>query len=309
MSVIAIVGPGAVGGIVAAHLIAAGAHAAALCARTPFDSLEVELPDGATLRANPRVLVTPAPLPSPPDWLLVATKAYDVEGAVSWIRALAGPATRVAILQNGVEHIERFRPHVPVGRLVPVMVDIPAERTAPGRVRQRGGALLRAADDANGRDFIALFASTAIDAATTTDMLTTLWRKLALNAPGAVNALLLKPTGIVREPAIAELMRGMILEVVAVARAVGARLDDSLADRILAGQRGAPPDGINSLHADRLAGRTMEVDARNGAVVRAGLRHGISTPLNTMALTLLEALQPVRPFLTGGSFGTGSGEQ
>jgi 2-dehydropantoate 2-reductase len=38
----------------------------------------------------------------------------------------------------------------------------------------------------------------------------------------------------------------------------------------------------------------MEVDARNGAVVRAGRRHGITTPLNEMALTLLEALQPGR---------------
>ena len=89
-----------------------------------------------------------------------------------------------------------------------------------------------------------------------------------------------------------ELMRGMILEVIAVARAEGAKLEDNVADQIIEMMRGSAPDGINSLHADRLAGRRMESDARNGAVVRAGRRHGIPTPLNSMALTLLEALQP-----------------
>jgi 2-dehydropantoate 2-reductase len=299
MSSVAIIGPGAIGGTIAAHLFATGVHTVTLCVRTPFDSLEVGLPDGTTLRANPRVLLSPVPLSSPPDWLLVTTKAYDVAGAAAWIRALAGPATRVAILQNGVEHIERFKPHVALERLLPVMVDLPAERDGPGRIRQRGRSVFRVPSNELGREFLRLLDGTGFDAATSEDFLSVLWRKLALNAPGAVNALLLQPTGIVRDDAIADLMRGMILEVIAVARAEGAQLDESLADRIIENQRKAPVDGVNSLHADRLAGRTMEVDARNGAVVRAGLRHGIPTPLNTMALTLLNALQPTAPVALG----------
>jgi 2-dehydropantoate 2-reductase len=96
----------------------------------------------------------------------------------------------------------------------------------------------------------------------------------------------------VHDPDIAALMRGIVLETVAVANAEGANLDTSLADKIIENQRKAPRDGVNSILADRMAGRTMEADARNGAVVRAGLRHNIPTPLNTMAFTLLQALQP-----------------
>lgn len=107
-----------------------------------------------------------------------------------------------------------------------------------------------------------------------------------------INALLPQPTGVVQQPAVAELMRGIMLEVIAVARPEGAKIDDALADEILAAMRRAGPDGVNSLHADRAAGRPREADARNGAVVRAGRRHGIPTPLNRMALTLLEALPP-----------------
>jgi 2-dehydropantoate 2-reductase len=66
-------------------------------------------------------------------------------------------------------------------------------------------------------------------------------------------------------------------------------LEDELTEKILANCRAAPPDSMNSLHADRAAGRPMEVDARNGAVVRFGRKHGIPTPLNEMAATLLAA--------------------
>ena len=40
------------------------------------------------------------------------------------------------------------------------------------------------------------------------------------------------------------------------------------------GSYGAPVDGLTSMLCDRRTGRTLEVDARNGAVVRAGARHG-----------------------------------
>ncbi|HLJ78963.1 MAG TPA: ketopantoate reductase C-terminal domain-containing protein, partial [Acidobacteriaceae bacterium] len=75
-------------------------------------------------------------------------------------------------------------------------------------------------------------------------------------------------------------------------RAEGAKLSDSLGEEILAQYRAQPPDAVNSLLADRLAGRRMEVAARNGVIVRRGEKHAIPTPLNRMAVTLLEAQQP-----------------
>jgi len=37
----------------------------------------------------------------------------------------------------------------------------------------------------------------------------------------------------------------------------------------------------------QIAGRPMEIDARNGVIVRLGERHGIPTPYNRMAAALL----------------------
>jgi 2-dehydropantoate 2-reductase len=88
----------------------------------------------------------------------------------------------------------------------------------------------------------------------------------------------------------------MVRECIAVGRAAGATLDDSIVEAVVDGARNAPADSINSLLADRMAGRPMEIDARNGAVVRLGRKHGIPTPLNEMAVALLVAAQDARSF-------------
>jgi 2-dehydropantoate 2-reductase len=292
MSRIAVVGPGAIGGTVAAWLAQKPALEVTLCARTPFETLVLQAPK-RRIEARLPVLADPGQA-APADWVLVCTKAYDVRGAADWLDRLVGPHTRVAILQNGVEHIDRFAPFAPPARLLPAVVNIPAERTAPGRILQRRHGAILVPDGKDGDDFVGLFADAAIAVSTTCDFLSVAWEKLTLNCTGAVNALVLQPNGVVNAPGIADLMRGLMDECIAVGRAEGATLGDDLPERVLDGCRGGPPESINSMHADRLAGRPMEVDARNGVIVRLGVRHGIPTPLNALMVTLLEAAQ-VRP--------------
>lgn len=288
MPTIAIIGPGAIGGILAAWLAQDDANTITVCARTSFDHLEVETPT-AVISAHPRVLTDPRDA-TPVDWIFITTKAYDAAGAATWLPGLRGDHTRVVVLQNGVEHVERFAPHVPTDVLVPAVIDCPAERTAPGRMRQRGTSWIVVPDSANGREFTSLWTKTNFDV-TTGDFITRAWAKLCINAPGAISAILLKPTGVIHVEPIPELVRGMARECIAVGRAEGAVLGDEIAEQVVEGMRRAHPDGLNSLVADRMAGRPMEVDARNGAVVRFGQKHGIPTPLNEMAVALLLAAQ------------------
>jgi 2-dehydropantoate 2-reductase len=86
-------------------------------------------------------------------------------------------------------------------------------------------------------------------------------------------------------------MRDLVRECVAVGRAEGAKLDDALPDEIVErAKRGSKTSG-NSMYADRLAGRPMEIDARNGVIVRLGRKHGIAAPMNALMVALLEAAQ------------------
>jgi 2-dehydropantoate 2-reductase len=288
MSRIALVGPGAVGGVIAAWLCQTGRHEVTLCARRPLPELHVETPHGP-LVARPVVLTGPADA-QPVDWVLVATKAYDAAGAATWLQGLAAQGAPVAILQNGVEHRERFTPWLPAEQIVPVMIDCPAERTTPTHIRQRGVAKIVVQDDARGREFVALFAGTPVEATTTPDFKSAVWRKLCVNSSGVINALLLQPAGVMHDAQLGDLLKAMVEECMAVGRAEGAVFEDGLPDKILAGQRAAPPDSMNSIHADRAAGRPMELDARNGVIVRLGRKHGIPTPYNEMAVALLAAM-------------------
>lgn len=288
MTRIAVIGPGAIGGTIAAWLCQNPQHQLTLCARTPLARLEVATPQ-RTLVVTPHVITDPNHA-SAVDWVLVATKAYDAIGAARWFPRLLTPHTRIAILQNGVEHVARFSPFAPAGRLVPVIVECPADRVSPDQLRQKAPASLVVPAGAAGADFVALFAGTSIDARTTADWTTAAWRKLALNAAGAVSAVTLQPAGVVHLPAVADVMRGLTREAIAVGRAEGAQLDDSLVDETLAHYQHAPRDSINSLHADRLAGRPLESDARNGVIVRLGRKHGIPTPYNESAFAYLETI-------------------
>ena len=289
---IAVVGPGAIGGTVAAWLSQSPLVASVtLCARTPLDRLMVEAPDGRLIEADPRVVTDPAEIIAPVDWVLVATKAYDVAVASAWLKPLVGPDTHVAVLQNGVEHVERFAPFVPPERIVPVVVDIPAERTAPGRIQHRRDGTVTVPAGEAGEAFAALFAESVITASTTDDFATVAWTKLSLNCVGAVNALTGQPGGVVRKAGVADLMRAMVRECVLVGRAVGADLGDHIPDWVVERTESSPPDSVNSILADRLAGRSMEWDARNGVIARLGAVHGIPTPLNQMAATLLSTME------------------
>lgn len=285
---IALIGPGAIGGLIATWLCCDDRNDVTVCARTPIRHLELKTPDGI-LVAHPTVVTRPEQGRTV-DWVLVATKAYDSESAAAWFASLLDEGTQVAILQNGVDHVERFSAYLSADRLLPVIVDCPTERVAAEQIRQRGPATLIVPESATGSAFTDLFSRTRIDATTNTDFVTIAWRKLCINAAGAVNALTLEPARIAHDSNAEMVMRKLVLEAVAVGRAEGAKLDGSIADDVIRHYQNAPGDSVNSLHADRIAGHPMEIDLRNGVIVRLGEKHGLSTPYNEMAVALLKSV-------------------
>jgi 2-dehydropantoate 2-reductase len=288
MARIAIVGVGAIGGVTAALLQQAGGHELLLCMRRPLSEFSVDAPDGlVNVRAT---FVTDLCDVHDVDWVVVATKAYDVVGASMWLARLCIKGAPVAVLQNGVEHRERFAPYVAMENILPVMVDCPAERQAPDRIQQRGMMHLKAPDSEMGREFVKLFAGTLADITVVPDFLSVVWRKLCFNSAGVLSALVMQPGGVLRLEAIGDVALQIIRECAVVGRAEGAHLEENVADVVLEALRAAPADSINSMLADRLAGRPTEIDARNGVIVRLGRKHGIATPANGMAVALMEAM-------------------
>lgn len=288
MARVAIVGVGAIGGALAAMLEVTGQHEITLCTRRPMNQLTVKTPEGVvTVKATN---FTDPSLARPVDWVLVAAKAYDAKSTAAWFPSLRGQDTPVAVVQNGVEHRENFSPYVKPDLILPVIIDCPVERQADGTVHQRGPARMHVEAGRQGSGFAQLFAGSNAKLELTEDFITAAWRKLCMNSAGAVTALTMKPAGVFHDPALGEIALGIVAECVAVGRAEGAKLDDSMSQTVLDAYRAQPRDSVNSMLADRMAGRPMEIDTRNGVIVRKGAKHGIKTPLNQMAVALLQSI-------------------
>jgi len=288
MANIAIIGVGAIGSTIAAALQQTGHHDLILCTRRALAHPRVESPSGAV---DIHALNLTHPNQAMPegwvaDWILVVTKTYAAAAAADWFPVLLSPETKVAILQNGVEHRERF-PDLAQDRVVPVIVQHPAERKPDGDILQRGPISLDVENTEAARAFADLFSPGEVR--THDDFLSIAWRKLCVNAAGAVSALTLRPVAVLQQEAPARLAKDLAEECAMIGRAEGANLPDDMGQQVLDFYSAVSPDSINSLLADRQAGRPMETDARNGVIVRLGEKHGIATPLNRMAVTLLEA--------------------
>jgi 2-dehydropantoate 2-reductase len=290
---LAVVGVGAIGGAVAADLADLGpskieirattdpsfVDAAIRTANSTTGIVRTDAEKEAELRDAPRV-----------DWVLLATKAHQSDAAAPWLERLCRSSrTRVAVLQNGVDHVERIQPLVPPATVVlPVVVQIPAEKTAPGTIEQSRAGMLIVPNTRDGIEFAALFegARTRVDAHP--DFRSQSWWKLISNASiGGVCALAQKPNGAVRDPETRALVLALMREVIEVGRAEGANLPDDAPEKVLHAILTAAPDHWSSISVDRREGRPMEWQARNAVVGRLGRKHGIATPLNDVITTML----------------------
>lgn len=291
---VAVIGLGGIGGIAAACLRDADHHDVIGCARTPIGPMRLDRPEGDVTVEFP-VLTNPDHV-KPVDWVLLCTKAQDTESAGPWLRALSGPDTRVAVMQNGLDHVERVVPFIGEATAIPTVVYYNAERLAPDHVRLRhtNPNDLAAADDPDGRAFAALFEDTPLAVLLDPDLKTRIWRKLMINVVvNPITALTRQRQGVMHRPDVDELCRAILDEVGAVARADGARLDEDETDKLMVLILGIAPEAGTSMYFDVMGERPLEADALMGAVVAAGRRLGVPTPLNAATLALTRAVSDV----------------
>jgi 2-dehydropantoate 2-reductase len=289
---VAVIGLGSIGGVVAGCLAAAEHHRVMACVRQPIDKLVLDRP-GGSVELQLTAYTEPARIKEPVDWVLLCTKTHQTQSAAPWLARLCAAKTRVAVLQNGIGHVERVAPLADGATVLPIIVYYNGERLAPDRVRLRQGSDqdMAVADDADGRAFAQLFAGTPLRVQLCDDFATLIWRKLLINAvANPITALTLQRQAVLRRAEIQELCLAILAEAVAVGRAEGVRLADDEPQRALATLFTFSVELGTSMYFDRLAGRTLEIEALTGAIVAAGERHGIATPLNRTLLALLRAV-------------------
>jgi 2-dehydropantoate 2-reductase len=309
----AVVGAGAVGGYFGARLaraghdvtfVARGAHLDAIRAR----GLSIESPLGDFV-VRVAAECDPARV-GPVDLVLFAVKTYDNHTALPLLPPMVGPRTIVLSLQNGVDSAEQVAGVVGEARTLGGTTYIATALTEPGvvvqtgvyrrivlgecfgdrsRVSPRVDALARALADAD------------IQVETAPDARVPIWEKFIYLAPlGGFAAAARRPAGaiwgdpFVREP----FLRG-VLEVDRVAHASGVPVSADPVARVTTYMNSVAPDMRPSMLIDLAAGKPIEVEALQGAVVRRGNALGVPTPVMATLYAVL------KPHAEGRGIGTG----
>jgi 2-dehydropantoate 2-reductase len=290
MASIAVVGLGSIGTIFAAHLIAGGRHRVVCCVRSRPQRLRVEGTYGC-VEADPVCLYESAEA-MPVDWVLLATKSQDTPGAAPWLHRLCGPSTRVAVLQNGIDHGDRVGPFCGSARIVPTVVYANGRHLGRQHIRHLcPGDDLIAPCGEDGEALSALFAGSLLRVRTEPDFITASWVKYLANlVANPLTAIANRNLEVLRSPEMKELSLAILREAAEVGCAMGANLPPNAAEDTFEWMSRYPGDTGTSMLQDRRDGRPLEIDALTGTVVRLGVHLHIPTPVNRAICALLSKL-------------------
>ncbi|HZX94295.1 MAG TPA: 2-dehydropantoate 2-reductase [Myxococcales bacterium] len=280
-------GSGGVGGYYGARLqqaghevafVARGAHAEAM--RRSGLRVRSELGD-AQLKV--RVLDEPAQA-GPADLVFVAVKLWDTEAAARAVAAVPGAA--VVSLQNGVDKDDVLSAALGRERVLGGVTHIATVVAEPGVIAHTGKLQRMTLGELDGSRTPRLSAicdalrSAGVEIVQSDDVRRATWEKfIFLSALSGLTALTRKPIGEVRaHPATRALLLDALREATAVARAEGARLDESFAQKQLELVDAFPPTMLSSMAHDLLRGNRLELPWLSGAVVQRAEKHHIAVP-------------------------------
>lgn len=314
-------GAGAIGGFVGGALAASG-HDVTLVGRPTL--MQKIAQTGLTLRRPnlPTQTVFPATTTAVPpgvdyDFVLLTVKAPDTAQAIKDLSGLA-PKTCIVSLQNGIGNEEQLAAAFGPERVIAGTITIPIQVPEPGVIevsKPKGGLGLAALHP---NQPVQALANALTEAGLPTpvydDYRAMKWSKLLLNiVTNASSAILdLPPAAILAQQELFNLEIRALQEGAAVMRALGIRavklpgypvdwlgrllsarwlpmaLSRALLRPSMASGRGTK---MPSLHIDLSTGRpSSEIGVLNGAIVEAGRKTGVATPVNRVLTEILSGL-------------------
>jgi 2-dehydropantoate 2-reductase len=233
----------------------------------------------------------------PCDLVVIATKAFDVEAAARASLQLLGPETPVQTIQNGLGSADKVAAIVGADRLaVGVVGGFGASMRGPGHVHHNGMEMIRFGSHAGlPRQLLQaaarIWEEAGFKVALFDDIGRMVWEKLIMNVAFSGTCCL---TGLTIGEVLADreawrVARGCAEEAVAVASALGIKLDVGEPIEHVRRLGGKIPNARPSMLLDHMAQRRSEIDVINGAIPPLGRKAGVATPVNETVVALVKA--------------------
>jgi 2-dehydropantoate 2-reductase len=230
------------------------------------------------------------------DMILLFTKAMHSAAAMQSAAHLVGEDTCVLTLQNGLGNVEAIAAVVPQDRILQGVTDVPSDLIDSTTVASHGkgnvwlGSLTGNQALADGA--VALFQQAGLTAVHDAQVQAAVWEKIAFNAAlNAVATVTLLPVGRLASGPARRLVDGASAEALTVAGAMGIGVDRQRVAAKIAYATAHHGDHKPSMLQDRLAGRLTEITAINGAIVAAGERVKVPTPINSVLTDIVKAIE------------------
>ena len=247
---------------------------------------ELHLESGS---GNFSVPVSRAAQVPPADVLWITVKATQLDAALT---AFTKPESVRAIvpLLNGIDHLAALRAKYGDEKVIAATIAVESEKIAPGYIVRRS-PFARLNVSSRGRSLLAPtldelhqmgFTCRFID-----DEPTLMWGKLVFLAPFALSTTAANKTvgEVLSDPERQVQAEACVREACAVAVAEGAKVD---ADSILAWVAKTPANMRSSMQKDVEQGKTPELDAIAGPILRGARRHGIEVPATKKLVAAVE---------------------
>ena len=304
---ITVIGPGAIGCLLAAYLARAGQEVCLLDYRPERAALLQE--EGINVEGVKGEFHTPIKATANPaeirtvKMFLVCVKAGDTLAAASRLKGIIPPQSYLLSLQNGLGNVEKLGELFGEEHVFAGVTSHGATLLGVGHVRHAGhgkiwlGPMTEPAPGRtvvqNNRELSAALNRAGLQALEVDDIRTVLWRKLLANVGiNALTAILGVPNGeILNIPEIQKLMAQAVTEAVEMAQLDGVYLHtpDEI-ERVKDVCRSTAAN-ISSMLQDVRRQKKTEIDYINGAVVNLAARHGIGAPVNEALTALVRTLE------------------
>ena len=303
MKIAVLGGGGAMGGLFGGYLARAGEDVTlvdvsrAAVEAINRDGLLIEERDGSTIVVEVKASSLPNEV-GPVDLIVNFVKCYHTEAAIQAAAPMLGVTTAILSLQNGWGNADRIAAIAGRSRVMVGLTYNAGTLLAPGRVRRTAisKTLLGELDGEMSPRLAAAVAAlrkAGIDTEPSSQIVSEIWKKLALNACTLPTAALLRFAAheLNQYEEMRALMRGLLAEVVAVAAAQGIVLDPAERWQAITDLLDRAVGARASMLQDVEAGRQTEIDVINGAIVEASRRHALATPLNDAMVWMVKSLQ------------------
>ena len=276
----AILGAGAIGGLLGTVLSSLGEDVTVVVRPEKLSSY----PPMLTLECPSGPITAPAKAASelnePADALWIATKTYQLDGALKEVKA--SPHHIIPLL-NGIDHITVLRARFGDDRVLPATIAVEAERAFPGRFIQRSPFVrlnLAARGEPLLGSLVAALGNQGFTCQWIVNEQTLLWSKLCFLGPFALvtSASGLNIGEVLSDAQWKRKLTSAVGEACAVANASGAEINPA---QITKAFEGAPPGMRSSMQKDVVAGRQLELDAIAGPIVSGGEQFGIDASTTT----------------------------